>query len=70
VNPRDYVETNVIGSLVDACTRRAKSVPITEEHPLEAQSPHAASKIAADKLMESFHRDGYGGRVPRRRPVR
>jgi len=34
----------------------AQSVPITEEHPLEAQSPYAASKIGADKLMDSFHR--------------
>jgi NAD dependent epimerase/dehydratase len=30
--------------------------PIDEEHPLQAQSPYAASKIAADKLAESFHR--------------
>ena len=29
--------------------------PIDEEHPLQAQSPYAASKIAADKLAESFH---------------
>ena len=29
-------------------------VPITEDHPLRAQSPYAASKIAADKLVESF----------------
>jgi NAD dependent epimerase/dehydratase len=34
----------------------AQSVPITERHPLEAQSPYAASKIGADKLMDSFHR--------------
>lgn len=30
-------------------------VPIDEGHPLQAQSPYAASKIAADKLVESFH---------------
>lgn len=30
------------------------TVPITETHPLKAQSPYAASKIAADKLCESF----------------
>ncbi|MBN1433926.1 SDR family NAD(P)-dependent oxidoreductase [Candidatus Fermentibacterales bacterium] len=29
---------------------------ITEEHPLRAQSPYAASKIAADQLALSFHR--------------
>jgi nucleoside-diphosphate-sugar epimerase len=34
----------------------ARTVPITEEHPLEPQSPYAASKVAADKLMDSFHR--------------
>jgi dTDP-glucose 4,6-dehydratase len=34
----------------------ARYVPIDEEHPLQAQSPYAASKIAADKIAESFHR--------------
>jgi len=34
----------------------ARYVPIDEEHPLQAQSPYAASKIAADKLGEAFHR--------------
>jgi len=34
----------------------AQYVPIDEEHPLQAQSPYAASKIAADKLGEAFHR--------------
>jgi NAD dependent epimerase/dehydratase len=33
----------------------ARTVPIAESHPLQAQSPYAASKIAADKLAESFH---------------
>jgi dTDP-glucose 4,6-dehydratase len=33
----------------------ARYVPIDETHPLQAQSPYAASKIAADKLAESFH---------------
>jgi NAD dependent epimerase/dehydratase len=31
-----------------------ESVPISETHPLRAQSPYAASKIAADKLCESY----------------
>ncbi len=30
--------------------------PIDEKHPLQAQSPYAATKIAADKLAESYHR--------------
>ena len=33
----------------------ARYVPIDEKHPLQAQSPYAASKIAADKLAESYH---------------
>jgi UDP-glucose 4-epimerase len=31
-----------------------ESVPITEAHPLRGQSPYSATKIAADKLCESF----------------
>lgn len=34
----------------------ALRVPIDEEHPLQAQSPYSASKIAADKLVESYVR--------------
>lgn len=34
----------------------AQSVPITEEHGLNAQSPYAATKIGADQLALSFHR--------------
>jgi NAD dependent epimerase/dehydratase len=30
-------------------------LPITEEHPLKGQSPYSATKIAADKLAESFY---------------
>lgn len=33
----------------------AQFVPITEEHPLQAQSPYAATKIGADQLALSFH---------------
>jgi len=32
----------------------ARYIPIDEAHPLQAQSPYAASKISADKLVESF----------------
>ncbi|MGH2381033.1 MAG: GDP-mannose 4,6-dehydratase [Candidatus Limnocylindria bacterium] len=34
----------------------ALAVPISETHPLQAQSPYAASKIAGDKVAESYHR--------------
>ncbi|MBI3493213.1 MAG: GDP-mannose 4,6-dehydratase [Acidobacteria bacterium] len=33
----------------------ARFVPITEEHPLQAQSPYSATKIAADQLARAFH---------------
>lgn len=33
----------------------AQYVPIDENHPLQGQSPYSASKIAADKLAESFY---------------
>jgi NAD dependent epimerase/dehydratase len=74
INPRDFFETNVLGSLnvAQAALDRqvehlihasssevygtAQSIPITEDHPLEAQSPYAASKVGADKLMDSYHR--------------
>lgn len=74
VNPRDFFEVNVLGSLnvaqaalaagvervVHTSTSEvygsAQQVPITEVHPLEPQSPYAASKLAADKVMDSWHR--------------
>ena len=74
VNPRDFFEVNVLGTLnvAQACLAAgvervvhtstsevygsAQQVPITEAHPLEPQSPYAASKLAADKLMDSWHR--------------
>jgi NAD dependent epimerase/dehydratase len=33
----------------------ARAVPITEEHPLQGQSPYSASKIGADQIALSFH---------------
>ena len=33
----------------------ARFVPITEEHPLQGQSPYSATKIAADQLAHSFY---------------
>lgn len=34
----------------------AMYVPIDEKHPVQGQSPYSASKIAADKIAESFYR--------------
>ena len=33
----------------------AQFVPITEDHPLQGQSPYSATKIGADHLAMSFH---------------
>jgi NAD dependent epimerase/dehydratase len=33
----------------------AQYVPITEEHPLQGQSPYSATKIAADQMAIAFH---------------
>jgi len=34
----------------------AQFTPITEDHPLQGQSPYSASKIGADVMVESFYR--------------
>lgn len=33
----------------------AQYIPIDEKHPLQGQSPYSASKIAADKMVESYY---------------
>ena len=49
-----------VGKLVHTSTSEtygtARFVPITEEHPLQAQSPYAATKVAADQLALSFEK--------------
>src|SRR3954451_15186874 len=45
----------------------AQYTPIDERHPLDAQSPYAASKVGADKLAESF-RHAFGLEVVVARP--
>jgi NAD dependent epimerase/dehydratase len=50
-------QTNVRRVIVTSTSEvygTARSTPINEAHPLQAQSPYAASKIAADKLVESY----------------
>jgi dTDP-glucose 4,6-dehydratase len=34
----------------------ARTVPISEDHPLQGQSPYSASKIGADRVAESYFR--------------
>ena len=45
----------------------AKYIPIDEKHPLNAQSPYAASKVAADQMANSFY-DSYNLPVTTIRP--
>ncbi|MFL5876571.1 MAG: SDR family NAD(P)-dependent oxidoreductase [Solirubrobacteraceae bacterium] len=52
----DAGATRVVHTSTSEVYGSAQRLPMTEDHPLEAQSPYAASKIGADKLMESFHR--------------
>lgn len=45
----------VVHTSTSECYGTARYVPIDEKHPLQAQSPYAASKIAADKMAESYY---------------
>jgi dTDP-glucose 4,6-dehydratase len=47
--------TRVIHTSTSEVFGTARYVPIDENHPLQGQSPYAASKIGADKMAESFH---------------
>jgi len=37
------------------CYGSARYTPIDEQHPLQGQSPYSASKISADKMVESYY---------------
>lgn len=52
---RDLNVTRVVHTSTSEVYGTAKFVPITEEHPLQAQSPYSASKIAADQIAYSFY---------------
>ena len=51
---RRHGEVKVVHTSTSEVYGTPAEVPINEGHPLRAQSPYAASKIAADKLAESF----------------
>jgi len=53
---RDLGLTRVIHTSTSEVYGTAQFVPITESHPLQAQSPYAATKIAADQMALSFYR--------------
>ena len=52
---RDLEVQRVIHTSTSEVYGTAQFVPITEEHPLQGQSPYSATKIGADQLALSFH---------------
>ncbi|MCS5610607.1 MAG: NAD-dependent 4,6-dehydratase LegB, partial [Candidatus Poribacteria bacterium] len=52
---RDLEITKVIHTSTSEVYGTAKLVPITEDHPLQGQSPYSASKIGADQIAMSFY---------------
>jgi dTDP-glucose 4,6-dehydratase len=52
---RELGEVRVVHTSTSEVYGTAQRAPIAEDHPLVGQSPYSASKIAADKLAESFH---------------
>ncbi|MEW6359776.1 MAG: SDR family NAD(P)-dependent oxidoreductase [Planctomycetota bacterium] len=53
---RDGGAGKIVSTSTSEVYGTAQYAPIDEDHPLQGQSPYSASKIAADKLCESFHR--------------
>jgi dTDP-glucose 4,6-dehydratase len=64
---RDSGVARVVCTSTSEVYGSARRVPIDEDHPLQAQSPYAASKIAADQMALAFHRT-YGTPVVVLRP--
>jgi NAD dependent epimerase/dehydratase len=52
---RDLGISKVIHTSTSEVYGTARFVPITEEHPLQGQSPYSASKIGADQIAMSFY---------------
>lgn len=52
---RDLGLPKVVHTSTSEVYGTARFVPITEDHPLQGQSPYSATKIGADQLALSFH---------------
>lgn len=52
---RDLGVARVVHTSTSEVYGTARFVPITEDHPLQGQSPYSASKIGADQIALSFH---------------
>jgi NAD dependent epimerase/dehydratase len=53
---REYGLSRVVHTSTSEVYGTARFVPITEDHPLQGQSPYSASKIGADQIALSYHR--------------
>lgn len=60
VNVLEAARHHDVGRVVHTSTSEvygtAQFTPITEDHPMQGQSPYSASKIAADHMVEAFAR--------------
>ena len=52
---RELGVTRIVHTSTSEVYGTARFVPITEEHPLQGQTPYSATKIAADQLAYSFY---------------
>ncbi len=52
---RDCEVEKVVHTSTSEVYGTARFVPITEDHPLQGQSPYSASKIGADQIALSYH---------------
>ncbi len=53
---REYGVRRIVHTSTSEVYGTAQYTPIDESHPLQGQSPYSASKIGADKIVESFVR--------------
>ncbi len=52
---REYDVSKFVHTSTSEVYGTAKFVPITEDHPLQGQSPYSATKIGADQIAQSFY---------------
>ncbi len=64
---REVGVTRMVHTSTSEVYGSAQTIPMSEAHPLVGQSPYSASKIAADKMVEAFHRS-FGVPVATLRP--
>ena len=64
---REHEVDRVIHTSTSEVYGSAQFVPISEDHPLQGQSPYSASKIAADQMALAYHRS-FGTPVSIARP--